>query len=116
MAMPIKRLTLFPRPLDRDAFHRGYEPTYIAAAERLPGLVRWRCTVPLGEDAARPYHVIGELYFTSREALEAALASEAGDDFLRAERELSSGGLPHHTLAIEHEAETAGFGVAHGHD
>ncbi len=114
--MPVKRLTLFPRPLDRDAFHRDYETAYISAAERLPGLVRWRCTIPLGEDEARPYHVIGELYFTSREALEMALGSAAGHDFLRVEQELSSGGLPQHAVAIEHEAETAGFGVAHGHD
>jgi hypothetical protein len=114
--MAIKRLTLFPRPLDRDAFHHGYETAYIEAAERLPGLVRWRCTIPLGDDAARPYHVIGELYFSDRAALEAALAGEAGQDFLRAENELSTGGLPQHAVAIEHEAEFAAFGIPHSHD
>lgn len=101
--MLVKRLTLFPRPLDRDAFHHAYEATYIEAAERLPALVRWRCTVPLGDDEARPYHVIGELYFADRTALDASLASEAGAHFLRTERDLSTGGLPGHAIAIEHE-------------
>jgi hypothetical protein len=114
--MTIKRLTLFPRPLDRDAFHREYETGYIEAAERLPGLVRWRCTIPLGDDAARPYHVIGELYFSDRGALESALASEPGRDFLRIENELSTGGVPQHAVAIEHEAELAAFGIPHSHD
>ncbi|GAC1300344.1 MAG: hypothetical protein NVSMB19_06780 [Vulcanimicrobiaceae bacterium] len=103
--MHVKRLTLFPRPLDRDAFHHGYETTYIEAAERLPAMLRWRCTIPLGDDAARPYHVIGELYFRDRAALEAALESEAGRAFLRAETALSTGGAPQHAIAIEHEAE-----------
>ena len=44
--MQTKRLTLFPRPVDRDAFHHDYETAYIEAAERLPGLLSWRCTVP----------------------------------------------------------------------
>jgi len=89
---------------------------YIEAAERLPGLVRWRCTIPLGDDAARPYHVIGELYFSDRAALESALASEAGRDFLRVENKLSTGGIPQHAIAIEHEAEFAAFGIPHSHD
>lgn len=96
-------MTHFPRPLDRDAFHHTYESAYVAAAVKLPELVRWRCTVPLGDDAARSYHVIGEVYFPSREALDAALASDAGRDFLALEKQLSTGGTPQHDIAIEHE-------------
>ena len=100
--MQTKRLTLFPRPVDRDAFHHGYETAYIEAAERLPGLLSWRCTVPLGGDDARPYHVIGELYIADRPALDAAMASEAGREFVAVEEALSTGGTPGRSIAVEH--------------
>lgn len=113
--MLAKRITLFPRPLDRDAFHHAYESSYIAAADRLPSLVRWRCTVPLGDDATRPYHVIGELYFSDRATLEAALASDAGAAFLREEAALSTGGPPQHAIAIEHEGAPGDEAPGHDH-
>ena len=102
--MADKRLSLFPRPLDRDAFHHDYETSYIAATERLPGIVSWRCTIPLGEDRARPYHVIGEVYFADRPALENALASDEGRAFVAAETALSTGGAPSHAICVEHES------------
>ncbi len=113
--MTTKRLTLFPTPLDRDAFHHAYESTYIAAAQTLPGLVRWRCTVPIDGDPARAYHVIGELYFADRAALDAALASDAGQQFLREENALSTGGAPKHTIAIEHEGAPGDAPPTHDH-
>jgi hypothetical protein len=113
--MQTKRLTLFPRPVDRDAFHHDYETAYIEAAERLPGLLSWRCTVPLGDDDARPYHVIGELYFADRGALDAALASEAGREFVAAEEALSTGGPPGHSIAVEHNG-SPGAGGHHHHE
>ncbi len=105
--MAVKRLSLFPRPLDRDAFHHDYESGYIAAAERLPGIASWRCTIPLGDDAARPYHVIGEIYFADRAALESALASDEGRAFVSVETALSSGGPPLHAVCVEHESGEA---------
>lgn len=113
--MLFKRLTLFPVPLDRDAFHHAYESAYIAAADRLPGLVRWRCTIPLGDDATRGYHVIGELYFADRTALENAFASEAGAAFLREEEALSTGGVPHQSVAVEHEGAPGDAPPSHDH-
>ncbi len=113
--MLVKRLAHFPVPLDRDAFHHAYESTYVAATETLPGLVRWRCTVPIDADLARTYHVIGEIYFDDRAALEAALASDAGGAFLREETALSTGGEPKHTIAIEHEGAPGDERPAHGH-
>lgn len=113
--MLVKRLTLFPMPLDRDAFHHAYESAYVAAAASLPGLVRWRCTIPIDGDAARGYHVIGEIYFADRPALDEALASDAGGHFLREEAELSTGGTPTHTIAIEHEGAPGDAAPSHAH-
>ena len=113
--MLYKRLTLFPRPLDRDAFHHAYESSYVTAAERLPGLVRWRCTIPLGDDPTRPYHVTGELYFSDRAALEAALSSDLGNAFLREELALSTGGAPQHSIAVEHEGAPGDAAPGHAH-
>ncbi|GAC1311436.1 MAG: hypothetical protein NVS2B3_01860 [Vulcanimicrobiaceae bacterium] len=114
--MLYKRLTLFPRPLDRDAFHHAYESAYVAAAERLPQLLRWRCTIPLGDDPARPYHVTGELYFPDRAALESAFESDLGQAFLAQERALSTGGEPQHSIAVEHEGVPGDSAPQHAHE
>jgi len=75
-----KLIILFDRPVDAAGFASGWQ-TFLRLAEQMPGLRRE--SVSLIEDALyvgsgpRPYK-IHEFYFADRAALDAALASAAG--------------------------------------
>ena len=73
-----KLIILFGRPLDPLAFLTGWQ-AFLGMAEQMPGLRRE--TVSLIEGAiygeTQPFK-IHELYFDDRAALDAALASDAG--------------------------------------
>jgi len=98
----VKRLTLYPAPLNRDEFHHRYEDELWPLAGALPGCLKCRVTVPI-EPGDRPYHVIGELYFSDAETLRLALESPIGERFISLERDISTGGSLRHDLCIEHE-------------
>jgi uncharacterized protein (TIGR02118 family) len=75
------RLTvLYGHPEDPEAFQRYYHETHIPLARKMQGLKGW--TIGMCEAATPgekpPYYMIVGLYADSREAMEAILASPAG--------------------------------------
>ena len=75
-----KLIILFSQPSDPLAFLTGWQ-AFLHMAEQMPGLRRETVSliedVVYGEDKLRPFK-IHELYFDDRAALDAALASDAG--------------------------------------
>jgi len=75
----LRLLVLYGHPTDPDAFDRHYRRTHIGLARRLPGLRRY--TISRGLDALQgevPYHLVAELDFDNRSALDGALGSPEG--------------------------------------
>jgi uncharacterized protein (TIGR02118 family) len=88
----IKRITLVRRRegMSREEFARHWTTTHAALALRLPGLRGYRIdVVERWVDEAQPWDGIGEVWFDSEEAMDAAFASLA-DEFA-ADRELFIG-------------------------
>ncbi|NOY98228.1 MAG: EthD family reductase [Chloroflexi bacterium] len=75
-----KLVILFDQPIDWQSFEQGWQK-FMALAEKMPGLRKETVSevgrLVFGSESQR-YLKIHELYFDSREALEAALQSEAG--------------------------------------
>ncbi|OGO76042.1 MAG: hypothetical protein A3K41_14255 [Chloroflexi bacterium RIFOXYD12_FULL_57_15] len=75
-----KLIIIFGQPLDSLAFVTGWQ-AFLHMAEQMPGLRRETVSlidgVIYGENKPRPFK-IHELYFDDRAALDAALASDAG--------------------------------------
>jgi len=76
----VKLVALFTRPDDPAGFDRLYTETHLPLARRMPGLVRLESTrftgTPTGQPA--PYDRMAELYFESKDAMQAAMVSEEG--------------------------------------
>ncbi len=75
-----KLLVLYHNPSDPVAFDRYYSGTHMVLAKKLPGLRSYKISKgPIASPGApSPYHLIAELTFDSMGALQAALASPAG--------------------------------------
>ena len=71
---------LYGVPRDPAAFDEYYRRFHIPLARRMRGLTRWTITPILEPDdgSARAYHMIADLYATSREAMQRILASAEG--------------------------------------
>ena len=80
----VKLVALYLRPEDPEAFDRHYFQTHLPLAGRMPGLRRAEVArvqgAPGGES---PYYLMTELYFDSRESLEAAMRSPEGREAAR---------------------------------
>ncbi len=75
----LRLLVLYGRPTDPDAFDRHYRQTHIGLARRLPGLRRYTISRGLGAmQGESPYHLVAELDFDDRNALDAAVSSTEG--------------------------------------
>lgn len=75
----VRVLVLYNTPEDPEAFDRYYEENHIPLAKQLPGLLRYTVSknvTPAGGDAK--YHLIAELDWESREAMQAAFGSPIG--------------------------------------
>lgn len=75
----VRVLVLYNTPADPEAFDRYYEQNHIPLAKQLPGLLRYTVSKkvsPMGGDAK--YHLVAELDFESREAMQAAFGSPIG--------------------------------------
>lgn len=72
-------LALYKKPDDIPEFDSHYTQVHIPLAEKMPGLIETRyhkiIGSPMGNSA---YHLLAELTFESREALETAMASAEG--------------------------------------
>jgi uncharacterized protein (TIGR02118 family) len=75
------RLTiLYGRPADPAAFDAYYRDTHLPIARRMLGLADWRLQwlEPGRDGAPPPYHLVVDLYATSRQALFDVLDSPEG--------------------------------------
>jgi len=75
----IKLIALFKRPADPESFDRHFQSVHLPLVRNIPGLRNLeilRVTgAPIGES---PYHLMAELSFDSRDAMDAAFATPAG--------------------------------------
>ena len=72
----VRLMVLYNRPEDTAAFDKHYNEIHIPLAKKLPGLVRY--TVSRNLRAEEQYYLVAELDWETREALQAAFASETG--------------------------------------
>lgn len=74
-----KLIALYRKPADIAAFDKHYFGTHTALVKQYPGLRKLEITritgAPIGETK---YHVMCEMYFDNKEAMDAALASKEG--------------------------------------
>ena len=83
----IKLVALFKRPEDVAVFDAHYDETHAPLMRKVPGLVKMEVTRNLQAFRGEPeYYLIAEMYFKSKEAFDAAMASEenkaAGKDLM----------------------------------
>ena len=75
----IKLVALYRRPPDHVAFDSHYDTVHIPLVREYPGLVRLEVTritgAPIGDTK---YHLMAEMYFADKAAMDAALASREG--------------------------------------
>lgn len=79
----VKVVVLYGQPADPAVFDQHYQQTHIPLAQQIPNVQRFEFGHVLGvlgqEGGERaPYYLIAELYFESREQMQAALRSAAG--------------------------------------
>ena len=66
----------YGHPADRAAFDAYYASTHVSLAEKIPGMTSYTYRQCDSLDGSQPpYHLLAELSFPSREAMNAALAS-----------------------------------------
>jgi len=75
----IKLIALFRNPPDAAEFDRHYFEVHIPLVRKFPGLKKLEVTrvtgAPIGE---AKFHLMAEMYFETRDAMDAALASGEG--------------------------------------
>lgn len=75
----IKLTALYKRPQEVEEFDRHYNDLHLPLVRKYPGLRKLEITritgAPIGESK---FHIMAEMYFDSKEAMDAALASSEG--------------------------------------
>jgi uncharacterized protein (TIGR02118 family) len=75
----VKLIALYKKPADPEDFERHYTSVHTPLVRKYPGLRRLEIThiipAPLGDVR---YHLMSEMYFDSREAMDEALSSPEG--------------------------------------
>ena len=75
----VKLIALYKKPDDIAAFDKHYDDVHTPLVKKMPGLRRLEVSkitgVAIGEP---PHYLLCDMYFDSRDALDAALASPAG--------------------------------------
>jgi uncharacterized protein (TIGR02118 family) len=76
----IKLTVLYDHPADAEKFDDHYLGTHTPLVQALPRLDRFEVarSIPGGDGAPGPYHLIAELYFPDAQALQSAMASPEG--------------------------------------
>src|SRR5690625_3755562 len=89
-----KATILYGHPDDPEAFDRYYREVHIPIARQMQGLTGWTITWLEPDVNGNPpeYYLIAELWAESRQALQAILASEAGQAAARDVEEFATGG------------------------
>lgn len=101
----VKVVIIYPRPQNEEAFEKAYLDEHVPLVEnKLKGLTRLVLTKvngsPQGKVAA---YRIAEVYFSSMDDLQNAIASDGGKEVLAHAQAISSGGAPL-VLICEEEA------------
>lgn len=75
----IKLIALYRRPADPDAFDRHYQEVHTPLVRQYPGLRKLEITrvtgAPIGD---AKYHLLAEMYWDDKGAMDAALSSREG--------------------------------------
>lgn len=75
----VKLVALYKKPAELEDFDKHYDSVHIPLVRKYPGLRRLEVTnvtgAPIGDTK---FYKMAEMYFDSREALDAALASQEG--------------------------------------
>lgn len=99
----VKLVALYKKPADTEEFDKHYDAVHIPLVRKYPGLRKIEVTrvtgAPIGE---AKFHVMAEMYFDSREALDSALISQEGKAVAR---DLLSFAAPLVTVFIGEVAE-----------
>lgn len=76
----IQLSVLYGQPQDSAAFDRYYHERHATLVQKIPGLKGFVANkpAPLNPQEQSPYYLIGQLYFESMAALQAALQSPEG--------------------------------------
>jgi uncharacterized protein (TIGR02118 family) len=78
--MSAKLVVLYGSPDDLDAFDAHYRDVHVPLVEKVPGLDKfeWGTFVAAADGGEQTFHLIAELHFADPDALQAAMASDAG--------------------------------------
>ncbi len=98
-----KIIAIYPRPTNIEAFEKLYLEEHVPlAVEKLKGSIKFVATKILAStQGTPPFHRMAEIYFPSREALEACVASSGGQETMAHAVSISSGGPPIFLVAEE---------------
>lgn len=108
----LRLLVLYGRPTDPDAFDRHYRQTHIGLAQRLPGLRHYTISRGLGAmQGESPYHLVAELDFDDRNALDAAVSSTEGQAAVNDLGSFATGGV---TLLVSEIEDVTNAGQSSG--
>ena len=80
----IKLVALYRKPADTAAFDEHYEKVHTPLVRKYPGLRKLEVTkvtgAPIGE---AKFHLMAEMYFDSKDAMDAAMVSPEGKAVVR---------------------------------
>jgi uncharacterized protein (TIGR02118 family) len=75
----VKLVALYKKPAEVEDFDKHFDEVHLPLIRKFPGLRRLEVTritgAPIGETK---FHAMAEMYFDTREAVDAALASQEG--------------------------------------
>ncbi|MCG3136700.1 MAG: hypothetical protein HJJLKODD_00535 [Phycisphaerae bacterium] len=75
----VKLIAVYTKPDDTAAFDKHYNEVHTPLVRRMPGLQKLEVSRCYGAPMGDPrYYLLAEMYFDSRDALIAALKSDAG--------------------------------------
>jgi uncharacterized protein (TIGR02118 family) len=91
-----KLMVMYPLPKNVDAFEKIYQNEHVPlAVAKLGGKTKIVATKILGSpQGIAPFYRIAEVYFPSKQALEACAASDGGKEAIAHTVKISSGGAP----------------------
>ena len=80
----VKLVALYKNPPDPEEFDKHYNAIHLPLVRKYPGLRKLEVTritgAPIGE---AKFHIMAEMYFDTREAMDTALASSEGKAIAR---------------------------------
>lgn len=75
----VKLIALYKTPEDKESFDRHYDEVHTPLVKKMPGLRKLEIARITGAPIGEPKHyLIAEMYFDTKDALDASLASPEG--------------------------------------